>query len=434
MERVVHRPGEIVGCIALPADKSISHRALILNGIARGSAIVTNLSMGGDVLATLRCMRALGVPIKAGSDDANQKRYQVVGVGPFGLKEPVNLLNASNSGTTMRFLMGILSAQPFLSVLSGDKSLRSRPMGRIVTPLKAMGAQIWGRGDDSRAPLAIHGRPLRGIEYDLPVASAQVKSALLLAGLYARGETVLHQPALSRDHTERMLRSMGADLSEDGLTLTIRPGELRAIDMEIPADFSSAACWLVATVCHPRAEVRLPGVGLNPGRIGMLAVLSEMGAHISIEDRREQGNEPVADLVAKSSSLKGVEVGGGLIPTMVDEIPLLAVAACFAEGTTVIRDASELRVKESDRIMATVRGLSRLGASIEERPDGMVIHGTGRLVGAECRSYGDHRLAMALGVAGLLAEGETKVRGAESAAVTYPAFWDDLQKLAYGGG
>jgi 3-phosphoshikimate 1-carboxyvinyltransferase len=334
----------------------------------------------------------------------------------------------------MRFLAGVLAAQPFLSVLSGDKSLRSRPMGRIVKPLKAMGVEIWGRGDGSLAPLAIRGASLQGIEYTLPVASAQVKSALLLAGLYAQGETVLHQPAVSRDHTERMLGSMGTNLAEKGLTLTVGPGELQSVDIDVPADFSSAACWLVTGVCHPRAEIRLPGVGINPGRGGLLEALSMMGADISIEDRREQGSEPISDLVARTSSLKGAEIGGDLIPSMVDEIPLLALAACFAEGTTVICDASELRVKESDRIRATVQGLSRLGAEIEERPDGMVIQGTGRLVGAACRSYGDHRLAMALGVAGLLAEGETKIQGAEAAAVTYPGFWNDLQGLAVGGG
>lgn len=434
MERAVQRPEKIAGRIVPPADKSISHRALILNGIAQGSATITNLSMGGDVQTTLRCMRALGVPIRADKDADGRERYQVSGLGLHGLKEPANVLNMGNSGTTMRFLAGILAAQPFLSVLSGDKSLRSRPMGRVVRPLKAMGAEIWGRGDDSLAPLAIRGASLQGIEYTLPVASAQVKSALLLAGLYVRGETVLHQPAVSRDHTEKMLRSMGADLAEKELTLTIGPGELESVDIDVPADFSSAACWLVTGVCHPQAEIRLPGVGINPGRGGLLEALSMMGADISIEDRREQGSEPISDLVARTSSLRGAEIGGDLIPSMVDEIPLLALAACFAEGTTVIRDASELRVKESDRIRATVQGLSRLGAEIEERPDGMVIQGTGRLVGAACRSHGDHRLAMALGVAGLLAEGETRIQGAEAAAVTYPDFWNDLRGLVVGGG
>ena len=434
MERVVRRPDKLSGCVVPPADKSISHRALILNGVARGSATVTNLSSGGDVMATLRCLRALGVSVQCSTDSAGRVRHRVKGVGRYGLKEPGDVLNAGNSGTTVRLLAGLLSAQPFLSVFTGDRSLRSRPMDRVVTPLRMMGAQLWGRGGDSLAPLSIRGGPLHGIEYTLPMASAQVKSAILLAGLYARGETVVHQPALSRDHTERMLRAMGAEVSSRGLVLAIRPGELQAVDVSVPADMSAAACWLVAAICHPCAEISLPGVGLNPGRTGILEALSAMGARISIEERRGQGSEPVGDLVAQSSSLRGVEVGGELVPRVVDEIPLLAVAACFAEGTTVVRDASELRVKESDRIGTTVRELSRMGADIEERPDGMVIRGTGRLVGARCRSYGDHRLAMALGVAGLLAEGETVVRGAQAAAATYPSFWEDLQELAPAGG
>jgi 3-phosphoshikimate 1-carboxyvinyltransferase len=307
-------------------------------------------------------------------------------------------------------------------------------MGRVIAPLKTMGAQIWGRANDTLAPFSIKGGRLRGTEHSMPVASAQVKSALLLAGLYAEGGTVLHQPAFSRDHTERMLRAMGADLTGNGLTLSIRPGELDAVDINVPADLSSAAYWLVAAVCHPNAELRLTGVGLNPGRTGILDALSQMGARISIENRREEGNEPVGDLVARSSPLKGIEIGGDLIPRIQDELPLVAVAACFAEGTTVVRDAEELRVKESDRIKTTVTEMSRLGARIEERSDGFVVQGTGHLRGDTCRSYGDHRLAMSLAVAGLLADGETVVRDAEAASVTYPGFWDDLQTLTSGNG
>jgi 3-phosphoshikimate 1-carboxyvinyltransferase len=293
-----------------------------------------------------------------------------------------------------------------------------------------MGAQIWGSGNDNMAPLSIRGGPLIGIKYELPVASAQVKSALLLAGLYAQGATVLHQPALSRDHTERMLRSMGITLVDDELTLVVNPGELQAVDVSVPSDISAAAYWLVAAACHPDAEVRLTGVGLNPGRTGILDALKAMGARITFDNEREQCKEPIADLHAMTSSLKGVEIGGDLIPRLVDEVPLLAVAACFAEGMTVIRDAEELRVKESDRIKTTVHELARLGADIEERPDGMVIRGKGYLKGARGRSYNDHRLAMALGVAGLLADGETIVQGSEAAVVSYPTFWDHLQRLA----
>lgn len=434
MERLVRRPERVIGSISPPPDKSISHRALMLNSIARGTAHIANLSHGGDVLSTLRCLRALGARIRLASNGLEGKQCVVEGRGLYGLAEASNVLDAGNSGTTTRFMAGILAAQPFLSVLTGDRSLRSRPMGRVIAPLKMMGAQIWGRANDTLAPFSIKGGRLRGIEYSMPVASAQVKSALLLAGLYAEGTTILQQPALSRDHTERMLRAMGADLTENGLILSIRPGELNAVDINVPADLSSAAYWLVAAVCHPSAELRLTGVGLNPGRTGILDALSQMGARISIEDRRQEGNEPVGDLVARSSSLKGVEIGGDMIPCIQDELPLLAVAACFAEGTTVVRDAEELRVKESDRIKTTVTELSRLGARIQELSDGFVVQGTGHLRGATCFSYGDHRLTMSLAVAGLLADGETVVKDAEAASVTYPGFWDDLQSLTLGNG
>ena len=414
------------GTVAAPGDKSVSHRALLLNAIARGTANVGGLSDGADVLSTMECLRSLGVRIEPAGDEG--------AVTIFGsrdaLQEPIDVLDAGNSGTSMRLLAGLLARQPFLSVLSGDHSLRSRPMGRIVEPLQRMGAHIMGRSRDTLAPLVVRGGSLKGIEYTMPVASAQVKSSIMLAGLAAQGETVLRQPARSRDHTERMVRAMGGEVEEEGLTIIMRPGQLSAMDVYVPGDISAAAFWMVAGICHPDAIIRITGVGVNPTRAGILDALESMDARISQVDRRIEGGEPVADLVVESSDLKAAEIGGDLIPRIIDELPVLAVAACFASGTTIIRDAQELRVKESDRVLTTVKELSRLGARIEERPDGMVIEGTGRLAGGQCSSHDDHRLAMALGVAGLLAEGETTVDGAEAAGISYPQFWENMEKLA----
>ncbi len=426
--RAITRPVKLRGELAVPGDKSISHRALILNAMAHGTARVTGLSNGEDVMSTMGCLRGMEVEITEGG---SLGEYTVAGRGPT-LEEPSDILDAGNSGTSMRLLSGLLAAQPFLSVLTGDSSLRSRPMRRIVDPLQRMGAQVTGRQDGSLAPLVIRGGSLRGIEYDLPVASAQVKSCILLAGLSAEGDTVIHQPALSRDHTERMVTAMGATVEQDGLALSLRPGPLQAADISVPGDISSAAFWIVAGLCHPDSRVIVRGVGLNPSRTGIIDTLLAMGAGDSLllVDERTEGGEPVADLLVTPGQLRGIEIGGDMIPRILDEAPILAVAACFAEGETVIRDAAELRVKESDRIATTVGELSRLGANIEARDDGMVIRGTGRLTGAACQSHGDHRLAMAMSVCGLLAEGETKVHGAADASVSYPEFWGDLDLLA----
>ena len=425
MRQVIRRPQVLRGCLTPPGDKSVSHRALILNAIAHGKSTVAGLSRGEDVLSTMRCLKGLGVQIEPGQHEGT---FTVYG-SQDGLEEPADVLDAGNSGTSMRLLSGLLASQPFLSVLTGDRSLRSRPMGRIVQPLRLMGAHILGRRNDTLAPLAIRGGSLKGIEYTMPVASAQVKSCIMLAGLSSQGETVLHQPALSRDHTERMVVAMGGDVATDGLSLILQPGRLTAIDVDVPGDISAAAFWLVAGLCHSDARITIRGVGVNPTRGGILEALESMGARISREAPRLEGGEPVADLVVESSALKATEIGGEMIPRVIDELPVLAVAACFAQGTTVIRDAQELRAKESDRILTTVKELSRLGASVEELPDGMVIHGTGRLVGGRCRSHGDHRLAMALAVAGLLAEGETALDGAQAAAVSYPQFWQHIHEL-----
>ena len=398
--------------------------------MARGTARVTGLSTGRDVLSTSRCLKALGVAIEAENAAAGVTIHGL----PDGFLEPADVLNVGNSGTTMRLIAGILASQPFLSVLTGDSSIRSRPMGRVVRPLSLMGARIQGRHEDSLAPLALRGGSLKRIDYEMPVASAQVKSCVILAALSAHGDTVLRQPARSRDHTERMVTAMGGNIHEDGLSLLVRPGKLSAIDVDVPGDISSAAFWMVAGTCHPDARIRIKGVGINPSRSGILEVLDAMGARIARENPRTEGGEPVADLLVESGDLRGVEVAGDLIPRLIDEVPALAVAACFASGTTVIRDAQELRAKESDRVATVVKELSRLGATIEELPDGMVIHGTGRLKGGVCRSHGDHRLAMALAVAGTLAEGETAVDGAQAAAVSYPEFWDHIQGLHDGQG
>ena len=434
MKRSVPPARELAGTLAPPADKSVSHRAAILNSLAPGEAVIDNFSEGADCRSTLRCLRALGVIAEKvtpeeGSNEAPKLKIKSPGLGEF--QEPDDVLNAANSGTTMRFIMGLLGSIPFVSVVTGDRSLRSRPMGRIVQPLRLMGAQIMGRGDDSLAPLTIRGGDLKGVEYSLPVASAQLKSSLVLAALFAQGETVLHQPALSRDHTERMLEAMGASLTEDGLVLVVRPGsQLKPLDVKVSGDISSAAFWMVAAAAHPNARVRLTNVGVNPTRAAVLEILKDMGVQIKVENSRIEGGEPVADLYIESSDLRGVEISGDQIPIAQDEIPVLALAACFAKGTTVIRDAQELRYKESDRLQATARELSRLGANIKELPDGLVIEGTGSLKGGTCRSYGDHRIAMTLGVAGLLAKDEVVISGAEVADVSYPGFWDDLAALS----
>ena len=441
MEQTIRSPERLAGSLAVPGDKSVSHRSLILNAIARGEATVTGLSDGADVRSTAACLRAMGVTIDPLPDSLTNQpgSFRVAGPGA-NLAEPVDMLDAGNSGTSMRLLSGLLAGQDFLSVLTGDGSLRSRPMGRIVQPLQQMGASIMGRNGNTLAPLAIRGGNLRSIEYDMPVASAQVKSCLMLAGLSAAGPTVLHQPALSRDHTERMMTAMGARVETDGLALTLHPAQLDAVDVAVPGDISSAAFWMVAGLIHPNARVTITGVGLNPSRAGIIEALQMMGAgdSLRLENERVEGGEPVADVVASSirgsgGSLKGIDLGGAIIPIMIDELPVLAVAACFAEGDTVIRDAAELRVKESDRIATTVSELTRLGGTLEPREDGMMIRGVGKLSGAEVESHGDHRLAMAMAVAGLAASGETVIHGAEDASVSYPTFWGHLSSLTGDG-
>ncbi|MFO8102113.1 MAG: 3-phosphoshikimate 1-carboxyvinyltransferase [Dehalococcoidia bacterium] len=424
MEQGIRKPRTLKGEIAPLADKSISHRALILNSLAEGKARISNFLPAEDCLSTLACLQSLGIEIERDGSEVS-----ITGAGESGFTPPAEALDAGNSGTTMRLMSGLLAARGFTSTITGDASLRSRPMGRIIEPLILMGASI--SASENKAPLTITGGNLRGIHYRLPVASAQVKSAILLAALSAEGETMIEEPAASRDHTERMLRAMGADLKSEGLTITLAPSSapMKPLDLRVPGDISSAAFWMVAASIHPDASIRISNVGINPTRSGIIEVLQSMGAGIIIENQRIEGDEPVADLIVESSSLKGIDVGGEIIPRIIDEIPVLAVAASVAEGKTTIRDASELRVKESDRISTTVAELTRLGARIEELGDGMVIHGIPGLKGNRCDSHGDHRLAMSMAVAGLVAEGETTITNAKAVNISYPGFWNDLEKL-----
>jgi 3-phosphoshikimate 1-carboxyvinyltransferase len=415
------------GEIALPGDKSISHRAAIFNSLAKGKAQVSNFAPGRDCLATVSCLKALGVKISR----EVLGNLLISGTGCDGLREASDVLHAWNSATTMRLLSGLLSTQPFLSIVTGDASLRSRPMGRLIEPLRFMGAEIYGREKDSFAPLVIKGGKLRGAELFLPLPSAQVKSAILLAGLFAQSLTVLHQPVPSRDHSERLLKRMGAQLESNGSSISLSPltSPLSPISLCVPGDTSSAAYFLVAGAIHTNARVIVRNCGINPTRTGMIDALLAMGARLRIVNERQEADEPLADIVVESSELRGIEIDGDIIPRLIDEIPILAVAACVAKGKTVIRGAAELRVKESDRIASVSRELSKMGAEIEELPDGMVIHGGKVLLGAEVDSHSDHRLAMSLAIAGLIAEGETTINHARVAQVSYPAFWQDMLSL-----
>jgi len=425
-------PRTLNGTIRPPGDKSISHRASLLNSISTGVSHVSNFCVGDDRSSMLGCLRALGVNINKHTNCGISKGdecFEIVGSGLHGLSEPTDVLNAGNSGTTMRLISGLLAGQDFFSVITGDKSLRNRPMKRITGPLTQMGAEINGRDNDSLAPLSFKGKSLEGIEYTMPVASAQLKSCLIIAGLYSNTPSVIHQPAESRDHTERMLNSMGGLLQIDGLTIKTASKELRPVDVKVPSDTSGSAFWLVAGACHPNAKITIPGMGMNPTRTGVLEVLKSMNANITIENEHLEGGEPTADVTVSTSELIATEISGDLIPRVLDEIPILALAACYARGTTVINDAEELRVKESDRISATVDSLKRLGAKIEETSDGMSITGTHTLAGTEVESHGDHRIAMTNGIAGLLASGVTTVGNSEDASVSYPSFWEVITEL-----
>lgn len=415
------------GSLRVPGDKSISHRAVILGALARGETRIYGLSRAGDVRSTVECLRALGISITGGEGG----KVTVAGRGRQGLQEPEDVLEAGNSGTTIRLLAGLFSGQPFYATITGDASLRRRPMGRVVRPLVAMGSRIFGRGGGELAPLTILGGDLAGTEHELPVASAQVKSALLLAGLYARGQTTVTEPYLSRDHTERMLAAFGVPVWRSGLKVGVEGGtELEPQELTIPGDVSSAAFFLVAGAIVPEAKIRIEGVGVNPTRTGIIDALQRMGADITLENETMAGGEPVADLVVRGGHrLQGISLGGAQIPRLIDEIPVLAVAATQADGETVIQDAAELKVKESNRLHTVAVELERLGAEVRELDDGLAIRGPARLVGARCESYGDHRIAMALAVAGLVAEGLTTISGSEYIDISFPGFQECLQRL-----
>lgn len=429
MIRGIKPSSTLEGEVTPAGDKSISQRAVLLNSIAQGRARITNLAPGSDCISMMTCLQSLGVKMEF--DDSVSNSLIIDGAGHRGLTESEYVLDAGNSGTTMRLLTGLLAAQPFVSVITGDSSLRSRPMDRVIQPLRSMGANIWGRGGDKLAPLAIRGGELHGIAYTLPVPSAQLKSAVLIAGLLAVGTTTVTEVVVSRDHTERLLAAMGAIVERDDGAITIAPlsEPLHSVDLSVPGDISSAACWLVAGAIHPHARIAVRRAGLNPTRTGVIDVLKEMGAKLTVENEQMEGGELIGDIVIESSELRGLEIGADIVPRLIDEIPLIAVAACAAVGTTTIHGAEELRVKESDRIGGVVQELSKLGATVEEFSDGMAIHGGARLRGGQCSSRGDHRLAMALGVAGLVAEGETEVDQCEAVDVSYPAFWSDMDML-----
>ena len=417
------------GTLQIPGDKSISHRALMLGALAEGETTIEGLLLGEDPRSTAACFTAMGAEIS----ELNTKLVTVKGIGLGQIQEPVDILDAGNSGTTMRLMLGILAAHPdrFFTV-TGDDSLRSRPMSRVVTPLAEMGAQIWGRKHNSLAPLAVRGQALAPIHYHSPIASAQVKSAILLAGLMTYGRTTVTEPALSRDHSERMLRAFGAQIDVDpetnSATITGYP-RLRGQQVIVPGDISSAAFWLVAGSIVPGSELCIENVGVNPTRTGILVALELMGADITLEHQREVAGEPVADLRVKHSNLKACEISGDLIPRLIDEIPILAVAAVFAQGTTIIRDAAELRVKESDRLQVMAAALTKMGAKITELPDGLEITGGGSLIGAELDSFTDHRIAMSLAIAAIMAKGKTTIHRAEAASISYPTFFDSLRSI-----
>jgi len=429
---IIQRPPvglSLQGRIRVPGDKSISHRALMLGALSQGETEIQGLLLGEDPRSTAGCFQAMGAEIS----ELNTELVRVKGIGLGRVREPVDVLNAGNSGTTLRLMLGILASHPggFFTV-TGDDSLRSRPMSRVVKPLQQMGAQIWGRKNNSLAPLAICGVALKPIHYLSPIASAQVKSCVLLAGLMTEGQTTVTEPALSRDHSERMLKAFGAKLSVDPDTNSVTvtgPAQLYGQKVIVPGDISSAAFWLVAGAIVPDSNLVVENVGVNPTRTGILEALEMMGADIQLENQREVAGEPVADLRVRSSRLQSCTIQGNLIPRLIDEIPILAVAAVFAEGTTVIKDAEELRVKESDRIAVMAQQLNKMGAKVTELPDGMEITGGTPLVGTDVDSHTDHRIAMSLAIASLVANGTTIIQRAEAAAVSYPDFTATLQQV-----
>jgi 3-phosphoshikimate 1-carboxyvinyltransferase len=415
------------GTVKVPGDKSVSHRAVMFGSIAHGTTTVSNFLLGEDCLSTISCFQKLGVTIE---QKGNQVKIE--GKGLEGLIEPTDILNVGNSGTTARLMLGILSSVPFHSCVIGDESIAKRPMSRVTIPLRKMGAKIDGRNNGEFTPLSIRGGQLQAIEYRSPVASAQVKSAILLAGLHADGTTSVTEPYQSRDHTERMLKAFGAEIFVDGLTISVKgKQQLIGTHIEVPGDISSAAFFLAAGAIVPNSHIVLENVGINPTRTGIIDVLKAMGANIKLDNVNDSAFEPTADITVSTSSLRGTEISGELIPRLIDEIPIIALLATQAEGTTVIKDAKELKVKETNRIDTVVNELKKLGADIEATEDGMIIHGKTPLKGNIVNSYGDHRIGMMLSIAACIAKGEMLLENAQSIAVSYPSFFDHLDLLIH---
>lgn len=427
MELIALQPtlNGLKGSIEIPGDKSISHRSVMFGSIAEGVTRVTNFLPGDDCLSTISCFRKLGVVIEE-SDDG----LTIYGNGFDGLKEPNELLDVGNSGTTIRLLLGILAGRPFFSSLIGDQSIGKRPMTRVTEPLRTMGAKIDGRKDGEFTPLSIRGGHLNSIHYNMPVASAQVKSALILAGLQAKGESTIIEKTESRDHTERMIRKFGGEIEKDNRKITIKGGQkLTASDILVPGDISSAAFFLVAGAIVPDSEILLKNVGLNPTRTGIIEIMQKMGANLEIHNHDENSFEPAGDITINTSRLTGTVVEGDVIPRLIDEIPIIALLATQAEGTTIIKDASELKVKETNRIDTVVQELTKLGASIEATDDGMIIHGGSTLRGGKVSSHGDHRIGMMLAIASLLCKDQVELEDPEAISVSYPNFFNHLNSL-----
>lgn len=412
------------GEVTIPGDKSISHRAVMFGALAKGTTEVRNFLQGADCLSTIECFRKLGIEI-----ENTPEKILIHGKGLHGLSAPSDILDTGNSGTTTRLISGILAAQSFETTLTGDASIQKRPMKRIMEPLSMMGADIVSVNGNDCAPLRINGKPLHGINYTSKVASAQVKSAILLAGLYADGETSVTEPVISRNHSEIMLNYFGADVHTIGNTATIKPQpNLAAQYVNVPGDISSAAYFIAAGLCVPNSEILIKNVGINPTRDGIIKVALAMGGNLTLLNENYDG-EPTADILVKSSILHGITIEGDIIPTLIDELPIINIMAATADGTTVIKDASELKVKESNRIDVMVENLTAMGASITGTDDGMIIEGGKPFHGAVIDSYADHRIAMSFAVAALLADGETTIKGRDVVNISYPAFYDDLSKL-----
>ena len=422
---IIQKHGPLRGELAVPGDKSISHRSVMFGALSEGITEAENFLTGADCLSTISCFRQMGISV-----EQNGTSVVVHGKGLHGLTRPSGIIDAGNSGTTVRLLSGILAGQPFDSMITGDASIQKRPMKRVMTPLSQMGASITSVHENGCAPLQIKGSPLHGIHYLSPVASAQVKSCVLLAGLYADTPTSVTEPAISRNHSELMLRYFGADIQCEGTTSTVLPDpRLVGQKVNVPGDISSAAYFIAAALLVPGSEVLLKNVGINPTRDGMLRVVRAMGGDVTLVNENTDGAEPCADLLIRSSSLHATTIEGELIPTLIDELPVIAVLAAFAEGTTVIKDAAELKVKESDRIAVMAENLKRMGADVEPTDDGMVIHGGRPLHGATINPYLDHRIAMSFAVAALAADGETKIQDADCVKISYPGFYTDLEGL-----